>query len=317
MRLAVVVPCTDSKSGNGGLVALRDLNRTLPVSEIAKRWVDQLSAAPPHSLARDLYKGPGWTASLNLVVALQDTEAEVDWRILSAGYGLLRPDEQTTRYSATFLAGKPDSVPGGDLEAEAASRWWSKVNCLRDQAEPLLRLAYGMDGLIVAASAPYVDALSPEILAASSTVPTVVFCTGRPRVSEVSALAPHFDRRLREGDEPFVRGGDLGFNQRVATRLVEELGTAITDRSRVDEVLAAAMDREGPVRHGRRVASDATVMAFIESALTRDPSASRTALLRRWRDAGRACEQRRFGDLYQRVVAERSGQMAFGEAVHG
>ena len=317
MRLAAVVPCTDSKSGAGPLRALGALDEPRRREELAGRWIDYLAAAPYTSTARNLYKGPGWIASLRMVDAVQAMGAQVVWRIISAGYGLLRPDEQVTRYSATFLAGHTDSVPGAGADADAAGAWWTLINRLRGQPQPLVELAEEVDGLVVAASAPYVDAVSGELVEAAQRVPTVVFCAGRPKDLAVAALAPQFDRRLREGDDPFVRGGDVGFNQRVATRCVELLGADVVDRARVEEVLAVAMDREGPVRHGRQVASDATVMAFIDAALTSDPKASRTALLRRWRERGRACEQGRFGVLYERVVAERSGQLTLGEAASG
>jgi len=317
VRLAAVVPCTDSKSGSGPLRAMSALDAHLLPDELGDRWLAYLAAAPHASAAHVLYKGPGWAASLRMIAALQATGAAVDWRIISAGYGLLHPEEPVARYSATFLAGHPDSIPGTSKDADAAGTWWTLVNQLRGQPQPLVEFAEEVDGLVVAASAPYVDAVSSELVEVAQQVPTVVFCAGRPRDPEVAALAPRFDRRLREGDEAFVGGGDVGFNQRVATRCVELLGADVVDRATVEELLAVAMDREGPVRHGRRVASDATVMAFIDAALTVDPSASRTALLRRWRDRGRACEQGRFGELYGRVVAERDGQLTLGEAACG
>ena len=317
MKIGVIVPCTDSKAGGGLQAAVRDLDEGLTTMAAAERWIALLDASKPLSSARNLYKGPGWAASLRLVATVQEVGAEVEWRIMSAGYGLLQPDAQVTRYSATFAVGQSDSVPGSARLVDAPGVWWAEINRRRGQDKPLIRLASEVDGLVVAASAPYVAAISAELLVVSKQVPTVVFCAGRPRDAEVAALAPRFDRRLREGVDPFVRGGDVGFNQRVATRVVEVLGTAAVDRGRVDEVLAEAMDREGPVRHGRQVANDAMVMAFIEAALMSDPSVSRTALLRRWREGGRACEQRRFGVLYERVVAERDGQLTLGEATCG
>jgi hypothetical protein len=317
MKLGAVVPCTSSKSGPAVHAAARNIDHDRPITEAADRWRSRLEAAPQGHIARGLYNGPGWVASLRMVDALQSTGAEVSWRIISAGYGLLHPDEEVTTYSATFLAGHADSVPGAASGANASLTWWAEVNRLRGQAQPLVRLASEVNGLVVAASTPYIDAIAEELTAVAQQVPTVVFCAGRPQDRTVARLAPRFDRRLREGAEPFVRGGDVGFNQRVAAKVVRLLGSSVIDRARVDEVLAAAMDRERPLRHGRQVASDATVMAFIDAALTSDPSASRTALLRRWRDRGRACEQGRFRVLYEQVVAERRGQPALGEAACG
>jgi hypothetical protein len=249
VRLATVVPCTNSKSGPGPLHALGALDPPFLLEELAGRWIDYLLAARCKITARDLYQGPGWIASLRLVDALKGTGSELDWRIISAGYGLLLPTERVASYSATFLAGHKDSIPRAAKDADAAGVWWTLVNQFRNQPQPLVQFASKVDGLVVAASAPYVDAVSGELVEAAREVPTVVFCAGRPKVPAVAALVPRFDRRLREGDEPFVRGGDVGFNQRVATKVVQLLGPKVTDRDRVDEVLAAAMDREGPVRH--------------------------------------------------------------------
>lgn len=316
MKLGAVVPCTDSKAAGPVHAAIRDLGADTPLPDAPDRWCRLLEQGTPCCSARELYKGPGWTASVRLVDALQ-TAAELDWRIISAGYGLLHPDQPVVRYAATFLAGHADSVPGAAQGPDATGDWWVQLNRLRSQPQPLARLAEQVEGLVVAASATYVDAVGHELVEVAQLVPTVVFCSGRPRDPAVAALVPRFDRRLREGNDPFVRGGDVGFNQRVAARCTELLGPNVVDRPRVDEVLAVAMEREGPLKHGRQSASDAAVMAFINAALTVDPSVSRTALLRRWRDRGRACEQGRFRELYGRVVAERNGQLTLGEAACG
>jgi len=313
VKLGGVVPCTDSKAAGPVHAAIRDLGADVPVLDAPGRWRRLLEQGTPCCAARELYKGPGWTASVRLVDALQ-VVAELDWRIISAGYGLLHPEQQVVRYAATFLAGHPDSVPGAAEGPGATGDWWAQTNRIRGQPQPLVLLAEQVDGLVIAASATYVDAIGHELVEAAQQVPTVVFCAGRPRDPAVAALAPRFDRRLREGDAPFVRGGDVGFNQRVAAQCAELLGPDVVNRARVDEVLAVAMEGEGPVRHGRQAASDATVTAFIDAALTIDPSASRTVLLRRWRDRGRACEQGRFGALYEQVLAERDGQLTLGEA---
>ena len=317
MRVAAVVPCTGGKVGDGPGVALRDVDPGLSTGERAVRWMDRAVAAPPLGAARDVYKGPGWSAGLQLIAALKAATSKVEWRIISAGYGLLRPEDHVARYSATFLAAHEDSVHGTVGGENVAGDWWAAINRLRGQPQPLVKLASEVDGLVFAASASYVDAVAEELVRAADRVPTVVFCAGRPRDRDVAPLAPPFDRRLREGPEPFVQGGDVGFNQRVATRVVELLGTTVVDRPQVEELLTAAMDREQAVRYKRRVASDAEVMAFIAEALASDPSASRTGLLRQWRDAGGACEQRRFGGLYELVVEENMAQLRPEETTCG
>jgi hypothetical protein len=64
--------------------------------------------------------------------------------------------------------------------------------------------------------------------------------------------------------------------------------------------MATGLDR--PAAAKRAAMTDEEVVRFLRAQLEIDPALACTPLLRRLRDVeGRACEQKRFGELYRRV----------------
>ena len=64
--------------------------------------------------------------------------------------------------------------------------------------------------------------------------------------------------------------------------------------------LARLLAQQPPLpRYERKKLSDTEVLALIKDGLDQSPGTSASRLLRQIRDAGYACEQRRFGHLFQ------------------
>ena len=59
---------------------------------------------------------------------------------------------------------------------------------------------------------------------------------------------------------------------------------------------------DAPAPRGQQ--SDAQIARFIESGLRKIPFASKSKLLEDFRAAGKACEQKRFGEIYLRLRRE-------------
>ena len=301
-RLGVVVPCTDSKRSWAEPVRLGPSAFAGPTDERARLWVERIESARPYRPLPEVYRGVGWSASLDLVEAVRKVGMRADARVISAGLGLVPLEASIPVYSATFTPGQVDSVTQNGTAPRVGNRdWWTAVNSAMGRPRPLVAWADGLNGMVVAASGWYVDAISDELAEVIQTVPTVVFSASWPRDNWLADVTPVFDRRLREGEDPFVRGNDQNLNQRVAERALLELGERVTDVHAVSALLEEQMKRPAPRRHERRTASDDVVAAFIERELLRDPNASKSRLLRRWRDSGRACEQRRFGAIFEEV----------------
>ena len=92
---------------------------------------------------------------------------------------------------------------------------------------------------------------------------------------------------------------------KVASLILENVGrwgfTAKDVRAHLLELMETA---EGPKRYDREPMDDDAVRAFVREALDRTPRPSCTSLLRELRASGRACEQKRFKNLYNDVRIE-------------
>jgi len=65
--------------------------------------------------------------------------------------------------------------------------------------------------------------------------------------------------------------------------------------------LVGSLERRTIARPSRSPQTDAAVSEFIQNALKDIPTASRSKLLALFRATGRACEQKRFGELFMRT----------------
>lgn len=315
MRVATVVQCTSSKrQANGPPPGLGDVVPS-PVDERIAAWLQHRDLEDPVP-ARDLYKGVGWSASLDLIEAIEAAGMEAAARVVSAGHGLVALNAGIAPYEATFAVGHPHGVEPESEHDHDARAWWVALHP-NASGRPITALARKVDAVLVAMSRLYVNAVADDLAEAMRHVPAIVFSAGGPHDNRLAAVSPVFDRRLREGADPFVPGSDQNLNQRVARRAVELLGKDVFDPDSVHELINTEMARRpAPERYDRRVSTDDAVTAFVTRSLQRDPTLTKTALLRQWRDIGRACEQRRFGELFANVKSamEREGdQLVLGD----
>lgn len=325
MRVAVAVPCTDRKRGGGAApsVRLRSVDVSLPPEERAERWVGQLAAERASGEVlplRQLYVGPGWTASVDLIATLDASlEGGVNALVVSAGLGLQSlssPLPDWPRYSATFTAGHPDSVAGPMADASrAAGRWWSLLSAQALLGGGSFRgLAGTHDVVLVVASAPYLRAVADDLAAAAAAgLRVVAYSASTLRLDALDPFLVRFDARARRVAPASDARATADFVAFVSQQIGADSLDVVTAQRFVDRVLA---DHTAPSRPRGESARPDEVREFIAEALASDPAARKGPLLRRWRDAGRAFEQRRFGALYEEVrtsLAASSGSGAGGD----
>jgi hypothetical protein len=303
-RPTLVVSCTDRKASSAARGPnVGDLPGSGGIAESAIEWGNLMSRAResgPTLPVRDLYQGEYWS-----VVRALEKECEV--RVASAGLGMCTMDTPAVSYRATFSPGSSDSVTRlSDDEGRGVSRalWW---RCLRQA-----RLGEGdwtktvSDVVLVSISSYYQDAIADDLISLSESGRTVVVMSGSPplrRLKGVDRLV-HIEtgqwlRMILGGSTPVV-------GIRFAAHIVESgawarpelIREALTD---LEDVYRSNATNKLPAIK-RRPGTDQDVRDWIVNNMAKQQiRPSKSTFLRLFRSEGLACEQARFGRLFDEV----------------
>jgi hypothetical protein len=277
----------------------------------APEWLARLGSVDVAGVpARDLYGGEHWKLVLDLEQQLQTRHEDVRLWVASAGYGLMSADAELRPYSATFSPNTRDSV-AKDADGDLLRPWWRTLceahgHSLKDLATS------GASALVVIASSKYLRAMSEDLKSALLELPEdgLILFSGAGPVDE--ALEPALvkvDARVQValGGSDSLRGTKQGLAARTAQTL---LTSARTWPPRASKLRASynrlVTDHAAPAVPQRERHDDQAVLEFIKAQLREDPRLGWTALLRRWRDSGQACEQKRFRGLF-RSLKDKTG----------
>ena len=287
----LITSCTDRKSLN---VACR--MRSLSGQSIDDRvtaWVELLRRETDRKRAIDLYQGEHWTVAKKIYMSGQASL----W-VASAGYGLVNSEAQLAGYSATFTRPNPDDVTGQIGTSQERRKWWNLLRQRGENAAPQMREIGSSGPIILAASAGYIDAMSDEIADAISSRVEVVIVTS-------SGLDDRLESRqvLVEGRFRNALGGSMqALNVRVAEHIINSLaGTQVTLESARAVVADLALKSPPLKKYSRQTMSDEEVRSFVTAELKSNIRVTKSALLRKLRDHGYACEQTRFSALFSEV----------------
>jgi len=291
------------------------------LGERAREWIDRLESDPGETYpAVDVYGGDHWSTVRTFEASAQRSRYQVRLWIVSAGYGLISAQAPVHSYSATFSVDHPDSVlraePNGSAgtvsQADARRTWWQTLSAWtgpEDEApRSLADLAtrYPRTPLVVAASPIYLSALRSDLEGACAALATTdqlsVISAGCSDLGPVLSeqLVP-CDGRLRN----LLGGAMHSLNARITAKVLTEADRweprASVLKKRYERLLATQDELQV---HNRIPMNDVEVRSYIQRALEHEPLLKCSPLLRRLRDGGRACEQKRFSALYRSVASE-------------
>ncbi len=287
-KLTLLVTCTDRKSAPV-TPALRV--RTLPDLAIEDRvatWSQRLASADGRRPLRSLYQGETWTQVGRLEQVAKAAGYEPRVIVASAGLGLREVDYLAPAYGATFSRPHADAVGASTAEAR---KWWQHLH-FDGSNRPALE-----GPSIWVLSESYAAVVGQEFLAASAPSELLIF--GGSTSMDAVARVPS-NRSLRSA----LGGTANSLNLRMATKWLELSGPggafAPAARSRWNAWASAAHKAEV---YQRTVLTDDAVREFIRSLHRLDSKLTKSRALRRLRDAGYACEQRRFNTLFDSMGA--------------
>lgn len=311
--LHIIASCTKRKRAPiPAELHMRELHETEPGLR-ARRWWNRLLGHPhPVLPAESLYAGEHWRIVLELPTLAVQAQLRPRLWVASAGYGLIPADAPIRPYSATFTRDDVDSViPRPCLQtADTLSRQWWRALAREPGPVPgeprlLHHLAQGSPHarFLVVASSHYIEALEEDLALAARALlhpeHLLIISTSGPTARGL--LAPHWvpsDARL----QATLGGTRNALHVRLARDLLlraRKQGTASTmDAATVQGYYGRLIHRSAPPpRIQRTPMTDDEVRQFIAREM-RKGQCTWSALLRRLRDSGLACEQRRFRQLF-------------------
>jgi hypothetical protein len=256
-------------------------------------WQRRLAAVEaPLVPAESLYVGDHWHAVLEAFRIVQRYTPKVKLWVISAGYGLIPAQQMVKPYSATFAAGKPDSVwrgPADGPRGAGLKDWWRGLA----NGVVLSDLVTRSGAVVVAAGAGYIEALEDDVAAAVES--------GQGRVSVISAGSRNVPGLLpvTSSFRTYVGGTDSATNARVLALLAAECAShGFRSHEMAEHLNKVGAKLDSVPRITGRKASDREIQRQIRTLRHREPLLSRTAALRELRRRGTACEQGRFAELW-------------------
>jgi hypothetical protein len=277
--------------------------------DLARLWTSALDSGSGNLIkAVDLYCGGYWSTIRSTVEHGFQGE-RISLFIASAGYGLLNAEELILPYSATFARGLPDSIGCPNTSRDSSTTWWESLKTWRHASGKTpsslstLALSCPVTPLLVAVSAEYFQALTPDLLSARDALSDpdllMIVSTG---VKNAGKLGPNLlptDARI----EHLLGGVRSSLNALIVRHILGNISKDELLASRLAPILKQLHDEQPPIRtFDRAKMDDDSVLKFIRHQLAIMPEASFSILLRELRKNGHACEHKRFRGLFRSVI---------------
>jgi hypothetical protein len=261
----------------------------------------------------ELYSGGSWKIVRRIN---SEFSGKLKTWVVSAGQGLLAEEEKVPSYAATFASGEPDCVVSGKVSSDNLTDWWTLlcewrrangkvISSLADLAH-----AYPNQPMVVALSADYFKATQSDLLKARAALSNpdllVIISAGTNSSGELANNLVPADARL----ENVFGKSRIVLNARVAEMVLRQFKSGEIRASKVASYLGELIRGLPPSTYPKREsASDNEVSAFISEKLLLSPC-SCSRLLQEYRATGRACEQKRFRNLYHNIRSIKLSKVA-------
>jgi len=288
----------------GRIAQARDADELEPAMLQWQKAVNEIDDAK-RVRAIDLYGGGIWRDLRANEPALRESGVQI--RIVSAGLGLLCPDDRVPGYNATFAPGGRNSIGVARDAVERNRAWWKLLCQWHDDWHGPRSLGATVKrhpgaAHVIALPMDYLDSVLEDVNAIMKDEE----CQKRTVV--LSTPYSFFSRRIPgtvdiAGDLYGALGGTRGtVLARAALFLAEKLKGKVTDRGLVADTLAPLHAKTKPVPV-RVAQTDTEVLKYIRGALLKRATAAHTMLLHAYRASGYACEYTRFRKLHAAAKA--------------
>ncbi|ORU95797.1 hypothetical protein AWB93_22735 [Mycobacterium bohemicum] len=257
-------------------------------------WRRRVGQAPAQVRLIDLYQGEAWQEVRGLSNDARHAGYFVTTLVASAGLGLRDVSTLASPYAATFAGGHPDSVASS---AEENRDWWRRLRDL-ESAQSLTDTCG--DRVLLVLSETYARSMEHDLIALANRGGDLLLVGGARDIDGLARLPANRSLRAELG------GTTSSVGLRMARRwLRSSTGNHLYTSKDASAWSDWARSVARSENYHRAAATDADIVEWINTLCAAEPDLSATRALRRVRDAGIACEQKRFGRLFHSVVDTR------------
>jgi len=309
----LVVTCTARKTVRvPEFLMMRSLRRDR-LDRRFSQWNQRLqSQTHGREMAADLYCGNTWSV-IREIAADKKLPCNLRIWVISAGHGLVAIDEDLVPYAATFTPHDEDSVIPPELASHSVAEWWDLLVINRRQAgatvasiADIARL-HPRTPLVAAISNEYLKAVAHDLEATRAALADddrlIIIAAGAKKSGPLGANFLPCDSRF----EHHYGRSRMALNARILRSLVKNFPAKDIRANHLSSHFAKLLVRLPKAGYPlRRPSEDETVRSFIRREISNNAKGTYTALLRRYRTTGRACEQKRFRGFFREVVGKKN-----------
>ncbi|MBO6947197.1 MAG: hypothetical protein JJ855_04375 [Rhodospirillales bacterium] len=305
MSAVIITTCTNRKQKAAPRVLQARNLKKGSVEDVAKEWVRRLSGANERSFAAQVYCGRTFVEA-----SLASEVIGAPLYVISAGLGLVGPDDEIPAYDLTTAKSSKDRIQIKIIDPIVDADWWSHLGAAKGDEHPLASLLKAEKNklAIIGLSSSYLDLVRDDLCSLSMPQINRLRLVGiRPSVDvpeKLASVVMPYDDRLDGPDTP--NPGTRGdFAQRALHHFCQLISEK--DKQRLDQRAHAQMVRtslkgkRSPEQISRKAISDDDLIQLVPDLWDRAEGKS-SKMLRILRDEEQiACEQGRFATLFKRA----------------
>ncbi len=299
----IISSCTSSKKYSpSDLLELTNIDDHLLLEDACELWINNININKSSQYkASQLYKGAAWKVTLEIKEIL-NKKTPTNLYVASAGYGLIHSDKEIYSYDCTFSSGDSNSISkfNNYLENPSNIIWWDKINTFSSDSfssESYFFIVLPHDYLV--ASQNFIQ----EIIHKYDKKVFIFIANKKSVPSFMDQNIVKFDSRFNS----FQTGVMINILQRAVFWLSNEI--IMKDiplvhkdlQNHIDMKLAQYKTFTMPVR---KQLSEEEIYEKIRLMILYNNISSATQGLKYFRQLGFACEQKRFGKLFNEIKSE-------------
>ncbi len=303
MNIHLITNCTSRKrhSSNDKKYCFSDF---INKNRIEEDWINTMQSQNRKTKAINKYMGEHWS----IVKELSKTCSQVS--IVSAGYGLISSETLIHSYDATFSANKVNSV--GQIYNTSCLysnnlRWWRKISQPHNSCSSTLENLYLNKNqfFIISLSPVYLKVLEPEILELKKK--NIINNNNTRIISSNVKIDNSIKSIYLKSSEDFCKilgGSRISLNIRLAKSLLQNIDSNYDLTNQIDENFKNIINLSIPAKkYKRKKLQDDELKELIcnEISELNGKKVTSSGVLRRLRDKGYACEQKRFSTHFKNV----------------